>query len=242
MSVLAKAALALDLIARYDGPIRLADAAAGLGLPKSSTHRLLNDLVEQDLLRRDRDGRFELGVRLLSWGKAAETSFNIHGLAKSHMDRLSAETGETVNLHVIQGDHRVCLATSRGLNATLPPVPVGQALPLGTGAAGKVLLAFAPHDVRERVLVTMAGAALRVPSESELSAIRLNHWATSLDEQEIGLSAGATVILGTGGRAVGALAVGGHVDQIPTSRIEELRPRMIDAALALSKQLGGTHA
>lgn len=239
MAVLAKATQAIDHVARAHGPVRLADAALALGMPKSSAHRLLNELVEHDLLRRDEGGRFLLGVRLLTWGQASELSFDIRGIALPHMQRLSGETGETVNLHVLQGDHRVCVATSRGADVLLPPVPVGQTLPLGIGATGKVLLAFSPEPLRTKVLADLATAGRPTPTDAELSQVRAAHWATSRNEQEVGLAAGATVITGPGGRVLGALAVGGDVDHLPPPRLEELRTPLLAAARSITEQLIG---
>ena len=242
MAVLAKATQAMDLIARAPGPLRLADAATMLGMPKSSAHRLLNELVEHDLLRRDNDGRFQLGIRLLSWGQSVEQSFDIRGIALPHMQRLSATTGETVNLHVLQGDHRVCLATSRGANVLIPPVPIGQTLPLGIGATGKVLLAFTPDDLQARIRDDLKQSGRAAVTDEELSRIRAAHWATSYHEQEIGLAAGATVITGPGGRVVAALAVGGDVDHFTPERFDELRPQLLQAAQSISHQLTGPAA
>lgn len=239
MAVLAKATQVIDLIARAHGPVRLADAATNLGMPKSSAHRLLNELVDHDLLRRDESGRYLLGIRLLTWGQAAEHSFNIRGIALPHMQRLSEQTGETVNLHVLQGTHRVCVATSRGANVLLPPVTVGQALPLGIGAAGKVLLAFTAEPLQSRVLADLAAHGRPVPTADELSRIRATHWATSVNEQEVGLAAGATVISGPGGRALAALSVGGDIERLPETRIEQLRPDVLTAARAINDQLLG---
>ncbi|MBC9732873.1 IclR family transcriptional regulator [Nocardioides marmotae] len=240
MAVIAKATQALDLIARAHGPVRLADVASALAIPRSSAHRLLADLVELDILRRDDNGHFLLGARLLTWGLAAELSYDIKGVAEPHMRRLRDETGKSVNLHVLQGDHRVCIAAHRGPTTLLPPIPVGQALPLGIGATGKVLLAFSPAPVRDQVLQRLAEDGRPVPTEEYLSRVRAEHWATSANEQEVGLAAGATIITGNGGRVVAALAIGAGVDQLPPEELESLRPRLLDAARAISEQTTGS--
>lgn len=239
MAVLAKATHAIDLIARAGGPVRLADAATMLAMPKSSAHRLLNELVDHDLLRRDEDGRFQLGVRLLSWGLATELSFDIRGIAYPYLQALSEETGETVNLHVIQADHRVCVASIRGRDPLTPALPIGQTLPLGIGATGKVLLAFAPTASHARVRAMLEDSGRTCPSDAELSSIRAIHWATAHNEQELGLAAGATVILGNSGRAVAAIAVGGLTSRLTHARLEDLRPLVLTAARSITSQLVG---
>ncbi|MBM9461202.1 IclR family transcriptional regulator [Nocardioides sp. zg-536] len=239
MSVLAKAAAAIDLVARSHEPVRLSDAATALGMPKSSAHRLLGDLVDSDLLRRDASGRFLLGIRLLTWGQAAESSFDIRGLALPHMRRLSELTGETVNLHVPQGEYRVCVATQAGANIAFAPVVVGQALPLGIGATGKLLLAFSPEPLRTDVLEELRRTGRPVPSADELARIRGLRWATSQNEQEVGMSAGATVVTGVGGKVLAALAVGGDVERLPQARLDALREDVLRAASAIADGITG---
>lgn len=239
MAVMSKAVLAIDLIARAHAPMRLAEASEALGLPKSSAHRLLTELATHDLLRRDETGRFLLGPRLLSWGVAAELSYDLCGIATPHMQELSAASGESVNLHVIQSDHRVCIAAVRGTENLFPPVAVGQSFPLGIGATGKVLLAFSPAPLQHQVVAALAASGHPVPPPEQLAMMRNNHWATSVNEQELGLSAGASVIVGPGGKVLGALAIGGDVDRFPPERLEQLRPAVIRSAQAISAQVTG---
>lgn len=239
MAVMAKAVLAVDLVARTHGGVRLADAAQALGLPKSSAHRLLTELTTHDVLRRDDSGRFLLGPRLLSWGVAADISYDLRGIAAPYMQRLSEATGETVNLHVVQADHRVCIAVVQGASNLFPPIAVGQALPLGIGATGRVLLAFSPEPLRRQVCDGLRSTGRPVPTEEELSRVRAVQWACSIDEQELGLAAAATVIRGPGGQVIGALAIGGDVARFPVSRMEELRPDLIGSAQAIGAQLTG---
>lgn len=236
---MAKAVLAVDLIARAHGAVRLADAASALGMPKSSAHRLLTELTTHDVLRRDEAGRFMLGPRLLSWGVAADLSYDLRGIAAPHMRELSQASGESVNLHVVQADHRVCIAVVRGADNIFPPIAVGQALPLGIGATGKVLLAFSRDPLRQQVLDALAAEGRVAPTHDQLSLIRTNRWATSVNEQELGLAAGATVIMGPGGRVIAALAIGGDVDRFTLERLEELRPLVLRSADAISTQVTG---
>jgi DNA-binding IclR family transcriptional regulator len=239
MAVMTKAVLAIDLIARAHAPVRLADVADELGMPRSSAHRLLTELSTHDLLRRDDAGRFLLGPRLLSWGVAAELSYDLCGIAEPHMRQLSHASGESVNLHVIQADHRVCIAAVRGAENLFPSVAVGQAFPLGIGASGKVLLAFSSQVMQDRVVASLVAAGKPAPSHEQLAAIRVNRWATSVDEQELGLAAGASIIMGPGGRPLGALAIGGDVDRFPLDRLEELRTSVVTSAQAISAQVTG---
>ena len=63
-------------------------------------------------------------------------------------------------------------------------IPIGESLPLYKGAAGKVLLAWAPKEERNRMIVQYGHL-----SEEEFASIRHNGYAITQDESEHGLFA-----------------------------------------------------
>src|ERR1700722_14984467 len=69
VGVLDKAVSVLDAL--EDGPQALAGLAAATGLPRATAHRLAAALAVHGLVGRDDAGRFVLGPRLVSLGRAA---------------------------------------------------------------------------------------------------------------------------------------------------------------------------
>ncbi|HET9461870.1 MAG TPA: helix-turn-helix domain-containing protein, partial [Gaiellaceae bacterium] len=66
-----KATLAvLDLLAARS-PLSLSEISRELGIAKSTLHRICAVLVERGWAMRDRDGRFDLGIRALRLGSAS---------------------------------------------------------------------------------------------------------------------------------------------------------------------------
>lgn len=242
MSVVAKATAVIDLVCLAHAPLRLADIAARTGTPLSSTHRLLGDLVALDVLRRNSQGLYLPGARLLSWGTAADAAYGLRAHAAPLMTELAERSRESINLHVIQGDHRVCVSSQTSPDASFNPVQIGQSLPLGLGATGRVLLAFLPDDERTAVIARLTATGRTLPDEVALSRVRAHHWATSSHEQEIGLIAGAAPIVGPGGRILGALAVGGDVDRLSPEALDALRPHVQRAAVKIGSAVTGTPA
>ena len=76
---------------------------------------------------------------------------------------LRDQTGESAQLYVRDGDHRVCVAVAERPSGLRDTVPVGARLPLLAGSGGKVLLAWAdPADWPDGV--DAAGAAGGAPA------------------------------------------------------------------------------
>ena len=238
MSVLTKATQAIDSLARARRPMRLAEVAEDLGLPKSSVHRLLSELTELRIARRTPDGLFALGPRLLSWGASAADSFVLRGVAEPWMHRLRDSTGESVHLYVRQGHHRVCLASVEGRAALRPVVPTGGLQPLGFGSSGKLLLAFAPPGVLEQVRAEAAETGRWVATDAELETIRATGWSIAIDEREKGLSAAAASVRDADGEVVAALSVSGSSTRLTLERYDEIK----DDVLAIAKEIGAAVA
>ena len=240
MSVLEKASTVVDVLAAAGRPVRLAEVANDLGLPKSSVHRLLTELCELRILRRTQDSQFALGPRLLTWGNHAANSFVIKAVAEPWMRNLRDTTGESVHLYVREEQHRVCLASVEGRSALRPVVPTGGRQPLGIGSAGKLLLAFAPEAVIEDVLEAGAGGQHRLPTRDELDRIRAERWAVSIDEREMGLSGAAAAVSGSDGDVLAALSLSGSSFRLTEERYAELKDDVFSCASSIGAAVSGT--
>ena len=180
VGVLDKAVAVLDAVA--GGSRTLADLMATTGLPRATAHRLAVALEAHGLLRRDGDGRFGLGLRLAALGRAAVGP--LAELARPALERLRDATGESVQLYVLDGDGRRCIASLDSPNELRTIVPVGAVLPLDRGSAGKVL----------------AGPVARP-------------WAESVGEREAGVASVSAPVVDGAGEVVAAVSVSGPIQR-----------------------------
>lgn len=228
MSVLEKAADLIDCLGRADEAVSLAFINTELGMPKSSTHRLLRDLTRLGIARRTEDGQYSLGPRLLYWGEAAAEKFDLRIIAEPTMRRLRDEVGESVHLYLRDQTTRVCIAAVEARHELRPFVQLGRPLPLHVGAAGKVLLAFADDKTQEEELRRATSDARSFPDapgvrlNEELKQIRSKKWATSIGERESGVAAAAAPIFDSRDRVVAALCVSGPSSRLLPDRLAEV--------------------
>src|SRR5688572_8856328 len=243
MSVLEKASDLIDCLGQAGEPVTLGHVREALGMPKSSTHRLLGELAALGIVRRTEDGRYSLGPRLLYWGEAAADTFDLRAVADQPMRRLRDKIGESVHLYVREHDTRICIAAVEGRHELRPFIQLGRPLPLRAGAAGKLLLAFADESIRRTELMHAATDRDQMPNapgedlEDQLNVIRRERWATSVGEREQGVSAAATAISDSRGRVVAALCVSAPTTRLPKSRFRELREPLETSAAEISRLL-----
>lgn len=248
MSVLEKSSLIVDFVAESPDAATLTAIAKRLGLPRSSIHRLLSELVRLGLLLRVGTSTYAPGPRLARWAQAAGQIGHTIRVAEPVMVRLRDETGESVHLYVRQRNSRVCIAAVEGSFELRHFTEVGKPLPLSVGASGKLLLAFANRQVQEQELRRIAEHPLtpRAPTVDELKAqlrdIVAMDWSTSFGEREEGLAAAAVPIRNHDGEVLAALSVSGPTARLTAERFAELGPRISQAGREVSRALGWIQA
>jgi DNA-binding IclR family transcriptional regulator len=168
-------------------PLSLAELVGVTGLPRATAHRLATALEAHGLVRREADGRFALGTRLIALGRVAADALPLAQSASEALTALRDATGESVQLFVREGDRRVCIAALQSLHGLRTIVPLGASLPLDAGSAGKVLSDPDPEASRE--------------------------WVESVGEREAGVASVSAPIRDSAGSVVAAVSVSGPIER-----------------------------
>ena len=152
-SVLRRALSVLDAFEYRDRDISLAELTRRTGLPKPTVLRILGELVDWGAVERGEKG-YQLGVRVFMLGEKVPRQASLRDVAMPYLEDLYEATHENVNLGVLHGTDVLFLARVTGHRSSDVLLRVGDTLPAHSTSTGKVLLAFAPRDVVERVLET----------------------------------------------------------------------------------------
>ncbi|MGW0003664.1 IclR family transcriptional regulator [Nocardia grenadensis] len=239
MSVLEKVVQVIDVLGRASGPMRLGVLAEEISAPKSSAHRLVVELTRLGLVRRVGEGQYTLGYRLVQWGHLADRSIGLRAIAEPVMMELRDLVRESVHLYVRENDSRMCVLSAEGPHTLRPVALIGRPMPLGYGAAGKVLLAYADEATQRRVADDLPRHRDRdLPTAATLAEIRAAGWSVSVDEMEDGLTALAAPISAVGGAIQGAVSIAGATTRLGPNRYAELSERLIDACRRIGARTG----
>jgi DNA-binding IclR family transcriptional regulator len=191
------------------------DFVDSLRLPRTTVYRILNTLQRHDVVSRSSQGSYRLGPRLL--GLAARSigngqGYDLAALAKPHLESLSAETGESSKISIIDGEDLMVIAAAPGKREYALTVVPGQRLPLHAGAAGKTLLAYLPEsEIDRRLHLTLGRYTPRTVTDPrrlrrELASIRRQGWAQDKGEYSPSIHAFAAPVLSSEGAALAALS------------------------------------
>jgi DNA-binding IclR family transcriptional regulator len=205
-------------------PRSLGELVTETAFSRATAHRLAVALETHGLVRRDEDGRFALGVRLIALGRAAAEAIPLADAAMPALAALRDETAESVQLYVRDGDRRICIAALESPHGLRTIVTMGASLPLDVGSAGRILTARAP--------VASTESAVTEPLGTE-SVPNRRRWAESVGEREAGVASVSAGVFSADGTVVAAVSVSGPIER--TTR--EPGRRYGDAVLAAAQRI-----
>lgn len=210
VGVLDKSIVVLEAV-HGAGALSLAELVDATGLSRPTAHRLASALEAHRVLRRDEDGRFRLGMRLVSWGSAAGGEAGLLDAAAPVLVELREGTGESAQLYVRDGDQRVCVSSlERREGGLRDAVPTGAVLPLDKGSGGRAL----------RDEITDGG------------------WADSVAEREAGVASVSAPVRDPAGRVLAAVSVSGPIERLSRSPGRRFGTDVVRAARAIEARLG----
>jgi DNA-binding IclR family transcriptional regulator len=216
----------LTLLTSFDDTrveLGVTEMAASLGVHKSTASRLAAALERAGLLTRS-GRRFRLGLEVIRLGALAMRGLDIVAAMQPAMDKLSRQTGETVNLAIPAGADVLNIAeVPSTFIVSCSGGWIGRRTRPHAVANGKVLMAHGAIPVPRRLeRYTPQTITTRQRLEAELAAVRRNGYATAVAELEDGLVAVASPVLDATGACVAALSVSGPEFRMRPDSLEEL--------------------
>src|SRR2546423_2346975 len=233
-----RAAALLVRVVESGQPLAVGELAAHTGLPKSTTSRLVGALERRGLVQRSADrSRVSPGPVLLRFAHRAGGQSLVE-LAAPALERLAAETRETINLAVpgpLGAEHLDQRDSEHFVGVTNW---VGRRVPHHVAANGKVFMAFGAAPVpSELERFTQRTITSRAALETDLERVRARGYATAVDELELGLAAMAAPVRDAGDAVVAALSISGPTSRLTSERIERLAPLLVEQSATLGRRL-----
>lgn len=237
-SMVERVTLIMDLFEGRTARLSLEEVARCTRLPRSTAHRILDQLVRLRWLEHNGLG-YGLGRRALGFGGGDGAHGRIREAAAVRLHHLQINTGLVVHLAVLDGAEVYYLDKVGGRFATTVPSRVGGRAPAHSTALGKAMLAWLePEDVEARAGDSIGRMTQRTISDlgtlhQELHRIRRrNGLAFERGECFPDIACVATAIRGPEGPVAAISLVGDTL-----SPLEKAAPLVVDAARQVSREL-----
>lgn len=236
----------IEHLVREGQPLALPEVVAGIGWPKPTVHRMLQQLEAGGWLQREPDGRrYALAPRLLRLSEDALGASTQHGVRHAVLRQLVAELGESCNLTALSGAEVVYLDRVESAFPLRLELRPGTRVPLHCSASGKLFLAHLGAARRQTLLDglvltrhTATTLIRRDALEAELATIQRQGHAFDAEEFVDGLVCIAVPVRASGERGLRcALALQAPSARVPLARLPTFLPRLAQAAQALARTL-----
>jgi len=245
LSSVANAILLLKAFSDEHSELGISALAGRLHLAKSTVHRLASTLVEAGMLEQSaRTGQYRLGLAVFELGSLVRRKLDLSFEAKPWLMTLREQTGETVDLSILDHDGVVCVNFLESKKVNRISSGIGLRKPVHCTAEGKALIAFQPPQVIGRVIagglerhtpLTITNpAALR----EEFAKVRARGYAIDDEQYELGVRGIAAPIRDDTGMSVAAVGVSGPTQRLSKSRLPKIARDVNAAAKAISLRLG----
>jgi DNA-binding IclR family transcriptional regulator len=239
----------LERLADQREPMSLARLASELELPKSSVHGLCSTLVSFGYLRRQSDGAFLIGPRVMGLAEAFVSGTDVaQEFNALWADRRSAPE-ETVVLSVLSGGEALYVAVRNSARPLGLAFNVGMRLPAHLSGSGKAMLAHLPPDevgrrlaANFRVRLTQKGPRSMGALNKELALTRRRGY--SIDDEGVreGVYSFGAPVFDAAGSVAAAVSVCINKALIGAERGARHREAALDVAHALTERIGGNAA
>lgn len=245
-ATLAKGLAVMDWLVRQQRSCRVSEVAQAFGLARSNAHRTLQTLVACGWVQQDEaSSAYRPSLKLFELGALVESVADLRPLMRPHLAALSAATGETIHLAVLDGAEIVYLDK---FDSPLPVAAysrIGGRAPAACVASGKALLAALGEDestLRQRLgdLQPHTPHSLTDPADllRELQRTRERGFAENREEWRLGVCGLGVPVFNARGEPVAAIGISVPSIRFGRARARELAQQLVHTAAAASATLG----
>ncbi len=235
----------VEVVARSQGPVSVAELMAELGLPRPTAHRLISLLLDEGYLMRQIGSRkLVVGPRILRIGVNVMTQRDDRGARRAILQGVADETGETVNLSMPDGDRMVYVERIETDWPLRLQFAIGSRVPMHCTAAGKLYLSQLPQAARRTMIRSMTlkrhtPNTITDPVALEAAVNAIDRQRLGIDEEELlqGMVAIAVPITDSEGTMIAAVALQAPAARFSLQELKEFEPLMRKASVKLAEVL-----
>jgi DNA-binding IclR family transcriptional regulator len=242
-----RALILLRYIMENEDGLSIREVSRQLGFSPATVQKLINALKSQGYVVQDSlTERYHLGPGAVNLGLTALSRLKVRQIARSHLEKLCQESGETVFLAIARGDHVVYVDKVVSDQPIRMDAPLGADRPYNCTAVGKVLLAdLMEEDIRilaeEGIFEKRTENSIIDVDEllREIGKIQEKGWGVDNREFDMSAQCVAAPIYNYDDEIVAAVTISGPADRIDSKK-DALITFVKSTAQNISKELGYT--
>lgn len=184
--VLSKAFHVLAVVGSRDHPLSLAEISRETGLPKTTVHRVLNEMLRLGALEREGDV-YRIGIQMFVLSSVVP-EVQLRGLALQRLTELQRRSGHTLHLATMRNDRVVYLEKIGNRYADDLPTSVGGSFAAHATGVGKAMLAYQPRQrlqsILSKPLESLTSKTISEPQQLIMSLKKVREFGIAFDDEE----------------------------------------------------------
>ncbi len=242
-----KACQVIEMIASTQDGCSLKNIAAELDIPRTTALRIVETLRTRNFLTKNENGAFSLGTALVHLGVMALDSLDIRSFARPVLKKLSAETGESSHIAMLNGDKSLLVEVCDSPHPVRIASRPGTLVDLHCSSTGKVFLAFcipepskfcASLDLSQHTKNTSTSIEAVL---SDIEQTRLQGYAIDEEEYVLGARCIAAPIMNAFGKTIAAIGITASTSTFTKAKIPAMSARLRASATEISHNMGFSH-
>jgi DNA-binding IclR family transcriptional regulator len=237
----ARALAILECLDASSRGLNISEISRKLHIPKSSAHVIIVTLERLGYVQKRSDSlNYSLGLKAYGLGLSMMKNMSVSEVALPHMRVLVDQIRLPAHLAVPDGEQGVYIQKVDAPGLIKIDTYIGRRMDLHCTGVGKIILAFGPADVRDRVLakqvyIRHTRNTITSPRmmQRELARIRKLGYAVDDEEEELAVRCVAVPVLHPTGVFAAALSVTGTTEQIPLAAIDDTAELLKKTAAAI---------
>ena len=236
----------LKLLGSSTGSFKAADIGRRLGIPVTTTLRIMTTLHLEGLVRKE-GNQFELGPVLIQLGTASLAGTEIRTTALPVLEKLTGQIDETCHLAIPCDDRSLIVAVQDSPHPLRAASRPGFLAELHCSSTGKTFLAFLHQSRIEEIITRFQPSKRTAHTQTTLTEIRRETEITrkrgfSLDDEEfhLGVRCLAVPVFASDSTCVAAIGITAATVRFPKERIPQMAADVKAAASELSRLIGYT--
>jgi DNA-binding IclR family transcriptional regulator len=226
------------------GPIGVSEIARRVGLPKSSTARILAALRGQGAVEQMADGKYHIGPRLRQLARGLQPAQRLSSIARPFLVELAEASGETAMIGIPDGRHTLFTDQVDGRHEIAIRDWTGARVPMHQTSGGQVLLtSLSDEELAAYLAEGLEASTLATITDRNVLRWRLRtiveaRYAWVVGEAHEGITSVAAGVADDSGRFVCCLSLHGPSFRFPPAgRKGPIGQMVSDAAARMSVAL-----
>ena len=143
----------LLFLAQDPKDLSISEISDKMSINKSTIYRILNTLYKNGFVsKNESNAKYRIGLKCLEIGNCIVRSLDLRNIARPFLEKLRDQTGETVNLVILNDGMALYIDQIESLHAVQMISSIGTREELHCTGVGKALLAFLPENEVDKII------------------------------------------------------------------------------------------